>query len=184
MVDLEYNDKVQNIIDGIETHEVNAAVKYLIKNGYNNKAIFDAAFEFHSLQKVGHLSDKVYELFSELSHCSSINLPKNKTITVYRGCGCESYVLNGVSWTLDKNIADWFAQRFSRGSPVVASLEISTSGCIGSVPNHLLEFDVEKEVIIHPELINEDDITIEPMTKKIKVDMETYLTSCDGILLP
>lgn len=81
--------------------------KALIKEGYTYNALFDAVFEFHSLQKIGHISDKVYELFNELSHCSSINLPPNEKITVYRGSGSESYVLEGVSWTLDKNIAEW-----------------------------------------------------------------------------
>ena len=42
--------------------------------------------------------------------------------TVYRGIGTESRE-NGISWTLDKEKATWFARRFSEGYVIQGTVE-------------------------------------------------------------
>lgn len=45
-------------------------------------------------------------------------------LTVYRGIGAQTHNPNGLSWTLSKEKAVWFAQRFKRISPTLISGQV------------------------------------------------------------
>ena len=38
------------------------------------------------------------------------DLSDNNTVTIYRGVKVNNY--RGLSWTIDKSVAEWFARRF------------------------------------------------------------------------
>lgn len=64
------------------------------------------------------------------------NLPKQ--LTVWRGGSAD-----GLSWTTDKKIADWFAKRFSTGSAVVHNRQIRLDDVVC-----YLDHRNEKEIVL------------------------------------
>lgn len=78
------------------------------------------------------------------------------TLTVYRGCTAE---LNedGLSWTLDRNRAVWFAKRFAgvhEGEPVVHVGEVSKSQVIA----HFLGRNESEIVVSEPDAVRRDHL--------------------------
>ncbi len=67
-------------------------------------------------------------------------------ITVFRGLRVEEelYEPLGFSWTLDKKKAEWFAQRFWEGTPIVIEAIVDKSNCIG----YLTENAEEEEILV------------------------------------
>lgn len=67
-------------------------------------------------------------------------------ITVFRGLRVEEelYEPLGFSWTLDKKKAEWFAQRFWKGTPIVIEAIVDKSNCIG----YLTENAEEEEILV------------------------------------
>lgn len=85
------------------------------------------------------------KLMREEDFCTYTELPGR--ITVYRGIGTKSRE-NGISWTLDKEKATWFARRFSEGYVIQGTVE----------KKDILAFfndRKEKEVIISPRNVKE-----------------------------
>lgn len=160
-------DKIESRIAKTEYSEIYNLVKSLQKT-YSSEEIFLGSAQWFSLQKIGHVDDKAYELFSELSSIASgVLLPKGN-ITVYRGCGGEDYVDNGFSWTLSKEVASWFATRMSHDSePVVVKMVIDSRACIGFIDGP------EREVLIHPEHIEAYELI--DFDKGSKPDFASYI---------
>lgn len=69
------------------------------------------------------------------------NLPD--IVSVYRGCQTQSGV-DGFSWTLDKNIATWFANRFEPKTAYLCEAQISKNNIIAYTDSRS-----EKEVIVN-----------------------------------
>lgn len=73
-------------------------------------------------------------------------------VTVYRGCSTrERKHPRGISWTLSRDRAEWFARRFAFGKPTIVLEAIISLGSILFV-THDRE---ESEVIIDPKDISE-----------------------------
>lgn len=77
-------------------------------------------------------------------------------IEVWRGANCQDYVQNGLSWTLDRAQAVWFACRFTEHShrkPYLARGLIARE-------NVLAMFDGgEREVVLDPDELIDIDVT-------------------------
>lgn len=66
-------------------------------------------------------------------------------IEIYRGTTAEEMDSNylGFSWTLDKGRAAWFATRFGRSGPMLATAVVNKSDCVGYIGSRK-----EDEVVI------------------------------------
>lgn len=163
-----------NSIDIIYDHILNSSVtnipelirKLEVNNSIND--IFLGASLWYSLQKTGYFDDKANELFSELSRfCFSVNIDVDTLIEVYRGCAELDYIESGVSWTLNKHVATWFATRHNSKNPIVAKMTINSNLCLGLISG------AEQEVLIHPENIESFELIDFDYTSK--PSLITYL---------
>ncbi|MFD2729805.1 hypothetical protein [Enterococcus camelliae] len=69
--------------------------------------------------------------------------PKQSTITLYRGEASKSTpIQNSVSWTLDKNKANWFANRFDTVEKHLYSTEVKIDDILAYIDSS------EKEVLV------------------------------------
>ena len=64
-------------------------------------------------------------------------------VTIYRGVGSEEY-RDGISWTLDREKAEWFATRFTEDG-VVYSAKVKSNDILYYISDR-----GEKEVIVDP----------------------------------
>jgi hypothetical protein len=171
--DYESDEFLDCTLSALDYCDVYGEFSNLIKHGCNPSKLFNSVFEYHALTKIGHVDDKVFEMFSELtSYCFSENMIKDREITLYRGVSDAAFVSTGISWTSNENIAKWFANRFARDGtqPVVAKIVINSNSCLGAAPYENPEF----EVVIHPDYIPED-IEIYKLIDQINVDMTSYI---------
>jgi hypothetical protein len=84
------------------------------------------------------------ERMAELNKVMRVN--KDGTVTVYRGENTESTKeQDAYSWTLDKKIADFFANRFSRGTGKILTKKIKPEEILDYLPDRS-----ESEVLIMP----------------------------------
>ena len=73
------------------------------------------------------------------------NLPSR--VEIHRGTDVNNE--SGLSYTLKRSRAEWFAKRFNSEFPVVISREVSKAYCLA-----YLDSRGEEEIIIHPCILN------------------------------
>lgn len=91
---------------------------------------------------------------------------EEKEVLVYRGFS-EKGAERGISWTLDKEVAMWFANRWNQKQPGVAVAKVDRSQIVC-----YYEGRSEKEVILNPEFVKKMDLEIikdTPINKKRKM---------------
>lgn len=69
-------------------------------------------------------------------------------IKIYRGCGKKEKTPKGLSWTLSKEVASWFAKRFDKDGHIF-------SGVIQKEDILLCFLDSEQEILCDPKTITE-----------------------------
>lgn len=72
-------------------------------------------------------------------------LQQHGSVTVYRGHGPEGPGVEGLSWTLEKTTAEWFARRFFRAEGTVITATVDSDAVIA-----YLDGRNEKEVVLDP----------------------------------
>jgi hypothetical protein len=104
---------------------------------------FDATFHLADIvaysEQQGRISPVARKYFmSDAEHAQFRKLPIQ--VVVYRG-GCGADIENGLSWTLNRSVAEWFAAHsvgprragfgFSRGEPRIVSGSVPRSRLLG-----------------------------------------------------
>lgn len=80
------------------------------------------------------------------------------TFTVWRGSAYGDYAQNGMSWTLSKGQAIWFANRFAehQGEPVLAEGVVARDRVLGLFDGN------EQEVVLNPDDLLDLDVALAP----------------------
>jgi hypothetical protein len=78
------------------------------------------------------------------------------TITIYRGLDNVTGTLEGMSWTVSKERAKWFAKRFSAVEPVIASVTIAKDKIYAYLGGRN-----EEEIVVNPDDL--EDIIVEDL---------------------
>lgn len=97
-------------------------LNWLHKEGLiTDKECADAVYSIWSMQerfyRCGMSKEKLIKLIklaekSPLLQSDIDDLSDGNTVSIYRGVKVNNY--RGLSWTVDKNVAEWFAKRFGR----------------------------------------------------------------------
>lgn len=99
-------------------------------------------------------------LFKRIGYCNaagqSIDRPK-KPITVWRGASLQEELTRdyGMSWTTDRNKAQWFAKRFNCNETYVYRAEAHPEALLADYRDSERN---ESEIIVNPALISSPDI--------------------------
>ena len=147
-------------------------IKGYVDSGVSSDDIFNGATAWYSNLKVGHVDDKIIEVFNELSSTSySINIDKCTELTLYRGCSGRDALFSGISWTTSKHVAIWFANRYcTEKYCYLATMKINSNDTLGAVNG------VESEVVVHFDNLASDNIIVNKILSKKLPDIKTYLS--------
>jgi hypothetical protein len=133
--------------------KVDRAVAWaVLKNVWHHDPGFLAAQVEHN----GDDCDLLVQMFREVGPGSD-SLPEHfrsrKSLTIWRGAsGCHPEDAGiGLSWTLNRRIACWFATRWGELDPVVVRVEVPTSTVLAYIADRN-----EEEVIVDPFALPEE----------------------------
>lgn len=143
----EYNQYVNRFCDTIHKCESVSAILRLVRKSYRLTYLkFLRQYKAISLKECGNLLAQTWDLIETINHDANVpkaqvlrwiaradkNLLMNEQdysifnslpddVTVYRGCK-NSQQIKGLSWTIDMNVAIFFANRFSKGNIYQATI--------------------------------------------------------------
>lgn len=93
----------------------------------------------HPLQDINVTKNEMLKWFSQIGYTSNLS----GIVTIYRGVSSKKY-RDGLSWTLDKDKAEWFATRFTQEG-VVYSATVKSENILYYITDR-----GEEEIIVDP----------------------------------
>lgn len=164
-------ERIWDDIESTDVDEIHLLIKSYIKEGMSVTDIFNGAAAWYSNLKVGHVDDKIVEVFNELSGILySVNIENNSALTLYRGCSDRDLLFSGFSWTTNKEVAIWFANRYcTEKYCYLATMKISSNDTLGFVSG------IECEVVVHFDNVDSDKVSVNKMLSRKLPDIKSYL---------
>ena len=86
-------------------------------------------------------------------------------LTIYRGVHIKKGTLRGLSWTLDRERAEWFANRWAKRRPYLVEAEVLKS----DVRAYFLDRN-EAEIIVLPNRLVSHTVKNIPLDKALEVE--------------
>ena len=86
-------------------------------------------------------------------------------LTIYRGVHIKKGTLRGLSWTLDRERAEWFANRWAKRRPYVVEAEVLKS----DVRAHFLARG-EAEIVVLPNRLVTHTVKSIPLNRALEVE--------------
>lgn len=113
--------------------------QYMSSKDFEEVLLFSWIMVEHPLKDINVTKSEMLKWFSKLGYVSDLS----GVVTIYRGVGSEKY-RDGISWTLDREKAEWFATRFTEDG-VVYSAKVKSNDILYYISDR-----GEKEVIVDP----------------------------------
>jgi hypothetical protein len=130
-------------------------------HGFSDEQLRDVLREYWTIcDGPGDVTDALLDLFRRASYVSDTDCTLEGELTIYRGTFGDD-PRGGLSWTLDRKHAEWFAQRGARGVPrdrseqTVWRATVDASSILGYFTGR-----GEAEVIVAPKTLR--DVTQAP----------------------
>lgn len=113
--------------------------QYMSSKDFEEVLLFSWIMVEHPLKDINVTKGEMLKWFSKLGYVSDLS----GVVTIYRGVGSEKY-RDGISWTLDREKAEWFATRFTEDG-IVYSAKVKSNDILYYISDR-----GEKEVIVDP----------------------------------
>jgi hypothetical protein len=124
--------EVQDLLGDVEYWELLADIWTDSENIHQNKDVWELCLSSHRTARERFMSAEERKHFNRLP----------ETLTIFRGCQRRNR--NGLSWTLERDKAAWFAQRFSHGGkPIVLEKQVNKADVFAYKDNRN-----EREIIL------------------------------------
>lgn len=113
--------------------------QYMSTEDFKEVLLFSWIMVEHPLSDVNVTKNEMLRWFGKLNFVSDFS----GAVTIYRGVGSEKY-RDGISWTLDKSKAEWFATRFTDNG-IVYSAKVKSKDILYYISDR-----GEEEIIVDP----------------------------------
>lgn len=113
--------------------------QYMSSKDFEEVLLFSWIMVEHPLSDVNVTKREMISWFKKIGYVS--NLPG--VVTIFRGVGSEKY-RDGISWTIDKSKAEWFATRFTDNG-IVYSAKVKSKDIL-----YYISERGEEEIIVDP----------------------------------
>lgn len=122
--------------------------QYMSPEDFEKVLLFSWIMVEHPLRDINVTKNEMLKWFSKIGYTSNLS----GIVTIYRGVGSEEY-RDGISWTLDKNKAKWFATRFTQEGVVYSATVKSENILYYITDRNEEEIIVDPKKLIHVEKI-------------------------------
>lgn len=113
--------------------------QYMSSKDFEEVLLFSWIMVEHPLKDINVTKSEMLKWFSKLGYVSDLS----GVVTIYRGVGSEKY-RDGISWTLDREKAEWFATRFTDNG-IVYSAKVKSKDIL-----YYISERGEEEIIVDP----------------------------------
>lgn len=113
--------------------------QYMSQEDFEEVLLFSWIMVEHPSSDVNVTKREMISWFKKVGYVSNLS----GVVSIYRGVGSEKY-RDGISWTLDKSKAEWFASRFTDNG-IIYSAKVKSKDILYYISDR-----GEKEVIVDP----------------------------------